>query len=123
MFASLAVSDTQVDKTYLNSAVLWYDTILRDYPNMPSIHASKAFLFLRNGDIMKAQSESVREIAIRPDSLSALTTLGFTYLSQKKASKARVLFKKALDFDPECVAALKGMEAVVKAEAIQIHEQ
>ena len=72
---------------------------------------------------MKAQSEAVQEITVRPDSLSALTTLGFTYLSQNKMTEARVLFKKALDFDPECRAALKGLDAVAKAEAIENHTQ
>jgi Tfp pilus assembly protein PilF len=72
---------------------------------------------------MKAQAEAVRELAIRPDSLSALTTLGFTYLSQNKIVEAKVLFKKALDFDPECTAALKGMDAVAKAEAVQKHTE
>jgi len=123
MFAGLAVSEPQVNKKYLKASFLWYDTILRDNPDLPMIHASKAFLYLRNGEIMKAQSEAVQEITVRPDSLSALTTLGFTYLSQNKLTEARVLFKKALDFDPECSAALKGLDAVAKAEAIENHTQ
>jgi tetratricopeptide (TPR) repeat protein len=123
MFSTLAVSGTGVNEQYFKSAFLWYDTILRDYPDLPSIHASKAFLHLRAGEYMKAQAEAVRELTIRPDSLSALTTLGYTYLSQNKTVEAKVLFKKALDFDPECSAALKGLDAVAKAEAVQKHTE
>ncbi len=112
LYAALSVSGDDVDEEYCRQALMWYDSILRDYPATPAAHAGKAFLYLKLGDIERAQSEAIQELSIVPDSVNGLTTLGFARLAQNKFDQARVLFKKALQFDPECQAAIRGLNTI-----------
>ena len=112
LLTSIANSGEEVNVEYARSALFWYDRILRQNPKTPTVHGSKAFLYLLLGDIDQAQGEAIQEIAIKPDSPATLATLGYTYLAQKNYKSAKIMFKKALDFDPKCSAAIEGLKKI-----------
>lgn len=112
LLTSLANDNNIVNKSYADEALFWYDRILRQQPKQPTVHGSKAFIYLLLGDINRAQGEAIQELAIKPDSSATLATLGYTYLAQKDYETAKLMFKKALDFDAECSAALEGIKKI-----------
>ena len=114
LLMNLANSSNELNERYAKEALIWYDRILRENPKTPGAHGSKAYIYLLMGNINSAQGEAITELSIKPDSSVTLATLGYTYLAQKNYESAKLMFKKALDFDPECSAAIDGLK---KSEA------
>ena len=114
LLMNLANSSDELNVRYANEALMWYDRVLRQNPDTPTVHGSKAFIYLLMGEIDSAQGEAIYELSIKPDSPVTLATLGYTYLAQNEFETAKLMFKKALDFDPNCEAAIDGLK---KAES------
>ncbi len=110
LLMNLAKSSDQINERYANEAIMWYDRILRQDAKIPDIHGSKAYIYLLLGKFNDAQAEAITELSIKPDSPVTLATLGYTYLAQKNYESARLMFKKALDFDLNCAAAIDGLK-------------
>ena len=110
LLTNLANSPGHFNQRYADEALRWYDRALRQNPKIPAAHGSKAFIYLLMGNNDSAQGEAITELAIKPDSPVTLATLGYTYLAQKKYEPAKLMFKKALDFDPNCEAAIDGLK-------------
>ena len=110
LLMNIANSSDQVNERYANEALMWYDRILRQNPKMPEVHGSKAYIYLLLGKINDAQGEAITELSIKPDSPVTLATLGYTYLAQKNYESAKLMFRKALDFDKTCSAAVDGLK-------------
>jgi len=109
LLTSLANSPNKFEQKYADEALRWYDRALRQDPEIPAAHGSKAYIYLLMGKTVSAQGEAIMELAIKPDSPVSLATLGYTYLAQENYESAKHMFKKALDFDPECSAAIDGL--------------
>ncbi len=114
LLTSLANSPGHFNQRYADEALRWYDRALRQNPKIPAAHGSKAYIYLLMGNNDSAQGEAITELAIKPDSPVTLATLGYTYLAQEKYETAKLMFKKALDFDSNCEAAIDGLK---KAES------
>ncbi len=112
LLSSLAAATDKMDMKQAREALMWYDKAIREDPKCPTAHASKAYLYLLMGDAESAQGEALQELSVNPCSASALSTLGFTHLAQGNPEAARLLFRKALDIDPECAAAEEGIEKI-----------
>jgi len=110
LLMNFANSNDELNERYANEAIMWYDRILRQNPESPVIHGSKAYIYLLLGKINEAQGEAIVELSIKPDSPITLSTLGYTYFAQEDYEAAKLMFKKALDFDPNCATAIDGLE-------------
>ncbi|RLD10085.1 MAG: hypothetical protein DRI44_06970 [Chlamydiae bacterium] len=113
LLMNLANASDEFNERYANEALMWYDRVLRQKPKTPGIHGSKAYIYLLLGKINQAQGEAITELAVKPDSPVTLATLGYTYLAQENYKSAKLMFKKALDFDPKCSAAIEGLKKAV----------
>jgi tetratricopeptide (TPR) repeat protein len=117
MLFGLAAGGATVDTARVESAILWYDKVLRTQPRCPAVHARKAYLSLLLGRWDRAQAEAVTELTIEPRSVCALTVLGLCYLAGGDATNALVFFNKAIDIDPACAAAHNGRDLARGARA------
>ena len=113
----LAAGAAEIDAARVETALLWYDKVLRTQPRCAAVHGRKAYLNMLLCRWNPAQAEAVTELTIEPRSVCALTVLGLCYLAGGDAANALVFFNKALDIDPTCAAAHNGRDLAKAAVA------
>lgn len=112
VYVSLVAAGRRDVSSYIEDGIRACDEALRIARDMPGINAMKAYLHLQNNALLAARTAALREIQITPDSVSALTTLGYTYLREGDVGAARAFFSKAIDIDPAAESAWEGYEQV-----------
>lgn len=101
---------------YAEWALRWYDNVLAAGGERAELLARKAQLYLLCGRVSDARDTAVRELALDPGSVNALTTLGYTYAADGDRATAAVFFRKALDIDPAYAPARHGLAALEPAD-------
>jgi len=102
---------------YAEHALRWYEKVIADAGGeRPELLARMAHLQLLCGRVSDARNAAVRELALDPGSVHALTTLGYTYAADGDHAKAAVFFRKALDIDPAYAPARHGLAALEAGE-------
>jgi len=102
---------------YAEQALRWYEKVSAEAGGeRPELLARMAHLHLLCGRVSEARNVAVRELALNPGSVNALTTLGCTYAADGDHAKAAVFFRKALDIDPACAQARDGLAALESGE-------
>ena len=81
-------------------AVVSFEEILRDYPDLPSIHALLGLAYQRVDDAGRAVDEFRRAIDLAPDVGKTYLYLGDLYLGRQRADAAREAFEKAVELNP-----------------------
>ena len=89
---------------WLNNLTLWSD-VLNKYPQSPDAHGAIGDHFMMRGDLGRAEAEYQAELKINSRSSEALTGLGIVYFKWKESDTAKELFHKALESEPDEIAA------------------
>ena len=74
---------------------------LEQHPNHVEAHALLALLYLESGDRAKAADEWATVLRLKPGNFEALRGMGFRYLEQGEAGKARQHLERAALIRPE----------------------
>jgi tetratricopeptide (TPR) repeat protein len=81
-------------------AIVAFEEILRDYPDLPVVHALLGLAYQRLDDAGRAVDEFKRAIELAPDVGRTWFYLGELYLARQRPEQAREAFEKAVALDP-----------------------
>lgn len=81
-------------------AIVAFEEILRDYPDLAVVHALLGLAYQRLDDAGRAVEEFKRAIELAPDSGRNHFYLGELYLSRQRPEPARAAFERAIALDP-----------------------
>lgn len=81
-------------------AVILFEEILHDYPDLGVVHALLGLAYQRLDDAGRAVDELKRAIELSPDEGKNYAYLGDLYLTRQRVPAARELYEKALERNP-----------------------
>ncbi|MCX7848098.1 MAG: hypothetical protein N2595_08750 [bacterium] len=102
----------ETNTSYAARAIQWYEKTLREAGESTDILGRQAQLLLLLGRAAEARNAAVRQLALDPSSPAALTTIGWTYVSDGDNATARIFFRKALDVNASYAPARDALAAL-----------
>lgn len=98
------------------------DEYLQKSPNtrlQSKILASKGNIYIESKDYPKAEQSFRAALAVYPDNVPALTNLGIVLLQQGEREKARDVFVKVLEINPQQDVAIKYLESILSSRPLK----